>query len=157
MKTKNLSPIASFFRALHLLISGRMRFPRDRVGETLVLENGECWTIFRQVVVTPEPGRPAKAGAVFRPRFRVAGMSLRQNIRFSLLPIPFFTGLPGFRSKLWLYQAETGDFQGYYEWDSVEDAENYANSFAMQFMTRRSVPGSVSCRVIPVTDRENSR
>ena len=42
-----------------------------------------------------------------------------------------------------------GDFQGIYEWDSVEHAKNYANSFAMKFMTMRSVRGSVSYVILP--------
>jgi hypothetical protein len=42
-----------------------------------------------------------------------------------------------------------GDFQGLYEWNSVEQAEEYVNSFAMNFMTKRSIPGSVSYEIIP--------
>jgi len=131
-----------------MLIAGRVHFPRQRIGETLELD-GEQWSIFRQAVVDPLPGQPQIPGAIFRPRFHVAGMSTRMNILFSLLPIPFFIGLPGFRSKLWLVHEKTGDFAGYYEWDTIEDAENYRRSFAANFMTRRSVPGSVSFRIIP--------
>jgi len=76
-------------------------------------------------------------------------MALVQNIRFSWLPIPFFMGLPGFRTKLWGYIREAADFQGIYEWASVGDAEDYVHSFAVRFMTGRSVPGSVSHRIIP--------
>ena len=46
----------------------------------------------------------------------------------------------------------SGDFQGVYEWDTVEDAKNYASSFAMKFMTIRSVPGSVSHEIVPKED-----
>jgi hypothetical protein len=76
-------------------------------------------------------------------------MTTAQNKRFSLLPIPFFIGLPGFRSKLWMADVATGDCQGLYEWDTVQDAETYAHSFAMKFMMMRSVPGSVSWTVTP--------
>jgi hypothetical protein len=76
-------------------------------------------------------------------------MSHAQNVRFSRLPMPFFLGLPGLRSKLWLYNQQTGDSCGLYEWDTIQDAQNYKNSFAAQFMARRSVPGSVSFTVIP--------
>ena len=61
-----------------------------------------------------------------------------------------YVGLPGFRSKLWMVNPESGDFSGYYEWDTIEDAENYGRSFAAGFMTRRSVPGSVSLKVLPI-------
>ena len=111
-----------------------------------MLFDGLKWRIFRQVLV--EPDHRKKPGAVFRARFRLARMNPRVNIRFSLLPIPFFVGLPGFRSKIWLFCEETGDFQGIYEWDTIEDARNYQNSFAGRFMTKRSVPGSVSFQIL---------
>ena len=143
------NPFLAFLRTHWYPLSGRLHFPRDRIGETLTMENGQEFTIFRQVIVDPGKGQPEEPGAVFRVRFRVANMSPEQNKRFSLLPIPFFVGLPGFRSKLWTLNAASGLFQGIYEWDTIQDVQNYANSFAMRFMTRRSVPGSVSHQVIP--------
>jgi hypothetical protein len=71
------------------------------------------------------------------------------NILFSLLPMLLILGLPGFRSKLWMYNLESGDFSRYYEWDTVQDAENYRDSIAGSCMTNRSVPCSVSFQVIP--------
>jgi hypothetical protein len=59
------------------------------------MEDGEEFTIFRQVIVDPIPKQPAKAQAVFRVRFKVAKMSTQQNKRFSLILMPFITGLPG--------------------------------------------------------------
>jgi hypothetical protein len=146
-----LNPLISFLKANFYLFTRRLHFPRHRVNQVIKLD-GEDWVIFREAVLDPRPGQPRKPGAIFRPRFHVVGMSLRQNIWFSLLPIPFIVGLPGFRSKLWLYNQSTSDFQGLYEWDTVRDAENYARSFAMDFMTRRSVPGSVSSKIISTTE-----
>jgi hypothetical protein len=45
--------------------------------------------------------------------------------------------------------AENGDFQGIYGFETVKDAEAYAGSFAVRFMTKRSVPGSISYRIVP--------
>ncbi|MFX1564377.1 MAG: hypothetical protein ACFFCH_00135 [Promethearchaeota archaeon] len=39
--------------------------------------------------------------------------------------------------------------QEIHEWDTQEAAEFYANSFAMQFMKNRSVPGSTSYEILP--------
>jgi hypothetical protein len=128
--------------------SGRLHFPRERVGKEYIID-GEKWIIFREAVVEPRKGRPEKPGAIFIPRFHVSGMSFRQNVAFSLLPMCFILGLPGFRSKLWMYNPESGDSAGYYEWDTMEDAENYRRSQAVTFMTKRSVPGSVSFKVTP--------
>ena len=93
----------------------------------------------------PSQDQPQNAGATFRVRFQVAHMSAKQNKLFSLLPIPFFIGLPGFRSKLWTLNEASGVSQGIYQWDTVQDATNYAHSFAMKFMAMRPVPGSISC------------
>jgi hypothetical protein len=137
---------------LQYVLSARIHFPKDRLGERIILDGNLEWIIFRQVIIDPAENQPAQPAAIFRPRFHIKNMSYTQNARFSILPIPFFVGLPGFRSKLWLYNEETGDSSGYYEWDTIEDAENYKNSFAAQFMARRSEPGSVSFIVTPQTE-----
>jgi hypothetical protein len=148
---KRLNPISALINTVALGLSGRIHFPRNRVGQAYWLD-GEKWVIFREVQIDPRPDQPQSPGAIFRPRFHVSGMSVRVNILFSWIPAWFILGLPGLRSKLWLVSPDTGDFSGYYEWDTVRDAENYARSFAAGFMTRRSIPGSVSMKVIPQAD-----
>jgi hypothetical protein len=149
MDRVGVNPLFSLLQFLRYSFSGRIRFPTDRIGETIALDDGLAWRIFRQVVIEPGPHQPRNPGAVFRARFHLRSMSFAANKRFSLLPIPFFTGLPGFRSKLWLYNEITGDNQGYYEWDTIADAENYRDSFAAKFMARRSTPGSVNFTITP--------
>ncbi len=144
-----LNPLASALKTAGYLFHGRIHFPHQRLGEVLILEGGQPFRVFRPAVIDPTADQPEKPGAIFIPRFHVAGMSPRMNILFSWLPIPLIVGLPGFRSKLWLLDETTGDFAGYYEWDTVQDAENYQHSFAAWFMTGRSRPESVSCRIIP--------
>lgn len=138
-----LNPALSFINSVGYFLSNRIRFPKKIIGKKVLLD-GEEWVVFRQVVVKPGKNQPEIPQAIFRPRFHVKGMSIRRNILFSNIPILFIIGLPGFRSKTWLYSEITGDFSGYYEWDTLEDAENYSQSFATKFMTERSVPGSVS-------------
>ena len=145
-----MNPFLSFLKTHWYLLTGRLHFPRERIGEPFTLGDDQVFTIFRQVIVDPSKGHQAKLGALFRVRFRVANMTPEQNKRFSILPIPFFIGLPGFRSKLWMLDRTTGDSQGVYQWDTVQDAQNYANSFAMKFMTRRAVLGSISHEVRPI-------
>ncbi len=145
------SLIRAFLHGVGLLLTGQVRFPRRHVGSTVTME-GEHWTVFREAVVWPDRNE-RQNGAVFIARFHVANMTVRQNIAFSLLPIPLLVGLPGFRSKLWMYNG-AGDFQGVYEWDSAAAAERYAHSAAVRFMTRRSLPGSVSFTVIPHITRK---
>lgn len=143
----SVSPLNSFLKTQINFLTGRLHFPKGRVGQTLTMEDGQDFLIFREAVVEPGRKQPQEPGAVFRVRFHVANMTPEQNKRFSLIPIPFFTGLPGFRRKLWMLNEKTGDFQGIYRWDTVRDAQNYANSFAMKFMTGRSLPGSASYQI----------
>jgi hypothetical protein len=131
-------------RAAALLLTGRVRFPRGEIGRSLTMEDGEKFTVFRHAQVEG-PGDPA---AVFVVRFTPAHMSLRQNIRFSLLPMVPLLGLNGFREKYWCVNEETGMCQGVYAWQTVADAEAYAGSVALRFMTGRSLPGSVSHHIL---------
>jgi len=141
----------SLLKTIGNALTGRLHLPRNRVGKEFEI-GAEKWIIFREAVVDRRKGQPEKPGAVFIPRFHVANMSVRQNMIFSLLPMCLILGLPGFRSKLWLYNPANGDSAGYYEWNTIEDAKNYSRSQAMRFMSNRSVPGSVSFKIIPVRD-----
>jgi hypothetical protein len=144
-----LNPLTSALRTIGLALTGRLHFPAAQRGAVFTAENGQRFTVFRHAVIDPAPTQPEKPGAVFLARFRLARMSARKNIWFSLLPIPFLVGLPDFRSKRWMLDETSGDCAGYYEWDSVEAAENYSRSFAVKFMIGRSVPGSVSFTIYP--------
>ena len=46
--------------------------------------------------------------------------------------IPFFLGMPGFVSKLWLVDEKNGDYAGKYIFSTEEDAVGYGNSFAQK-------------------------
>ena len=129
----------SLSRAIWYVVRGRLRFPKDRLGREFAVD-GQPWIIFREAVVDPQPGSPAEPEATFIARFHVARLSTRQNIWFSCLPMLLILGLPGFRSKLWMYN-RYGDVMGFYRWQTAADAERFANSAAVRFMTRRSLPG----------------
>jgi hypothetical protein len=143
------TPFYSFIKTLQYLLTGRLHFLKDQIGAVFSNERGQRFTVFRHMVVDPDQSQPSRVGAVFIAQFRVAGMSVRLNILFSWLPIPFYIGLPGFRSKRWMVDEERGVFAGYYKWDTQEMAENYAGSYAAKFMTARSVPGTVNFQVYP--------
>jgi len=54
---------------------------------------------------------------------------------------------PGFRSKTWFVGQTTGIYQGFYEFDTVRDAENYWTSFPLNLMKKRAVPESLTYRI----------
>lgn len=107
----------------------------------------EDFIIFRQVIVDPDANQPEKPGAWFRVWFHFANFSAQTNIILSRIPIPFIIAQPGFRSKTWMLSQETRSFQGLYEWDTLEDAENYWMSFPMKLMKRRAVPETLSYEI----------
>ena len=121
-----------------------MRFLSADNGRTLSMEDSEQFTVFRHVKVKGA-GEPA---GVFVVRFTPVRMSVRQNIRFSVLPMIPLLGMRGFREKFWCVNRETGMCQGVYAWQTVADAEAYASSVALRFMTGRSLPGSVTHRIL---------
>jgi hypothetical protein len=135
---------AAIAHSLALLLSGRVRFVRGDIGRTLTMEDGKQFSVFRHARVKA-PGQPT---AVFIVRFTPAHMSVRQNIRFSLLPMVPLLGMHGFREKYWCVNRQTGECQGIYAWQTAADAQAYADSVALRFITSRSLPGSVSRRVL---------
>jgi hypothetical protein len=143
------NPIVGFVRTLGLLLRGRVRFHSEDVNKILETDDGVSYRVFRRVVIRSHAPAPS---ALFIVRFTVAGMTVKQNIRFSRLPLFIFMGFTGFRSKYWCVDDETGAFEGVYEWQRRADAEAYARSIALRFMTNRSIPGSVSYRILERTD-----
>ncbi len=140
-------------RASGLLLSGRVHFPKNRLGE--IVHEDEEFKIFRQVVLDPTGDQPESPGAIFKVCFHFARFSANTNKTLSLIPIPFIIAQPGFRSKTWLIGQETGLFQGLYEWDTVKDAENYWTSFPTNLMKKRAVPSSLTYRLSEISSLDN--
>jgi hypothetical protein len=67
-------------------------------------------------------------------------------------PAPFLIGMNGFREKNWMMNEDTGYFQGVYQWESKELAEDYPNSFIFKLMAKRAAPKTVSYEIFPDTD-----
>jgi len=145
-----INPLASLVRTIGNALADRVIFPKGRRGEVVPSKGSGEFRVFRQVII--RNGGDSEESVILRVRFKLARMSTQLNRLFSLLPIPFFIGLPGFRAKLWTVNAETGENQGIYEWDSRDEAVTYASGFVMRFMSRRSLPGSVSHQILPVAE-----
>ncbi|MFW9997431.1 MAG: hypothetical protein ACFFD4_35635 [Candidatus Odinarchaeota archaeon] len=145
---KSVSGIHSFFKTLYLVLRKRLHLPKDRNGEVIKGSNGKEYVIFRGLTVDPKKNQPEKSGALLKLQFNFKSGSARKNKRLSKIPIPFIAGLQGFRSKYWMIYEPSGGFQGIYEWDSVQDAENYKKSFAVKLLTKRAVPGSLNFEIV---------
>ncbi len=128
-------------RSISRMVGGATRYPSERVGTTITLEDGHSYRIFREIVMKNDP--PQATGGVFRVWF-YAVTSPRQTMIMSLATKLFFVGMPGFRGKMWLLNDKTNEFGGIYQFDTVENARGYAESFAMELSKRRSHPGKFS-------------
>ncbi len=81
----NTKPIRGFIRTIFLFLTLRVEFLREDVGQTITMEDEQTFRIFRHVRVrTANPRRPE---GVFIVRFKLAMMTVDQNIHFSLLPM----------------------------------------------------------------------
>jgi hypothetical protein len=145
MEAAQLAP-ALLARATGYRLRGRIHFPKDSIGDVRP-GPGEDFVVFREMVLDPSDGQPEAPGALFTVRFRFSRFSSAVNKRLSLVPAPFIAAQPGFRSKTWTLGAETGMFQGVYEWDTIADAEAYWTSFPMRLMKRRAIPDSITHEV----------
>jgi hypothetical protein len=144
--TASTNAALGFIRTLALFLSHRVRFHQEDVGRELETnDDGARYRVFRYVTIQREAPAPR---ALFIVRFTPAHMTVQQNIRFSRLPLLIFMGFRGFRSKYWCVDDTTGACEGVYEWQTRADAEAYSASFALHFMTNRSIPGSVSHRIL---------
>lgn len=110
-------------------------------------DQGETFTAYRKMVVKPLANQPELPGAIFQVRFRFKNLSVKTNQRLSCIPIPLIAAQSGFRSKTWLIGDDSGEFMGYYEFDTIEAAETYWSSLPLRMMRRRASPGSLTKRV----------
>ena len=136
------------------LLRGRVHLPKKYIEKILLMDDQQEYTIFRHVKVDSKK-ESNTSKAVFKVRFKFAGLSSGINKYLSLIPVPFLIGLPGFREKYWTINEETGFFQGIYQWESKEFAEKYPQSFIFKVMTKRSAPNSLTYEIIPNTDLSN--
>jgi len=154
---KVILPVAAILLILCLIVArttienllrGHVHFPKEYVGDVLMMEDGQLFTVFRRLKVD---GKGDSSGdlAVFKVKFKFKNLSIGANKRLSIIPAPFLMGMKGFREKYWTINENTNDFQGIYQWASKEMAESYPDTFIFKLMTKRAAPGTVSYEIIP--------
>ncbi|WP_459191937.1 hypothetical protein [Halosimplex sp. J119] len=136
----------SAIRVLWYVITGRVRMPRGRVGTVIETDEGQQFTIYRETEVTTPASDRSDAAAVLAFRFHLWFMpapfvpfAVRVFEPLSILTTPFFAGLTGFRTKLWLFDHATGDYLGIYQWETAAGAQRYARALGslMRFVSNR--------------------
>ena len=147
-ETRKLNPVKSLFMTLINWIRLRIHFPKNYNGHIFKMKDGTEFEIFRHVIVGSKSLPKSEKGDIFIVRFKLSEMTVERNVKFSRFPIPMFIGLPGFRAKFWFLNRQTSYNQGIYQWETEQDAINYSKSFAVDFMTKRSEPNSISYEII---------
>ena len=130
------------------LLSGRIHFPKGRTGKFLTMEDGEEYFIFSDIEVVSSRSQPVKSMAVLNVRFKYDRFSDAINRRLFLLFTPIITGMPGFHRKIWSNCEKSGYYQGIYQFEAMELAEEYKSSLIMRIIEKRSVPGSISYELL---------
>jgi hypothetical protein len=151
MDLRYFPPVTAII-GLGRMLTGQVRFNRQRVGEMLVEENGEQHRVFREVRVDSRRSLPVEAPVVLKIRFKFGRFTPAVNRWFSLLPVPAIIGMPGFKKKTWTYCDETGYSQGIYRFESVEAAEAYRASPVVRILEKRTVPGSMEHTIVKEGD-----
>jgi len=133
-----------------MLARGWLRLSDRHVGWRLTFEDGTTSRVYRETVSrAPRRGAPSLLVVAFRLRGVGRSRSLHAAFRAeSLLNTPLFAGFPGFRSKLWLTDPDTGVYRGVYEWDGPDQATAYATTLAA-LLRLVCVPGTVRFVIRP--------
>jgi hypothetical protein len=133
----------------NLVANGRLASPREWVGVDLHFQDGTSPFVFRETVrseaTTDDP-------AVIVIQFRLAFLGSNQFLhaafrRECILHTPLFAGFPGFRSKLWADDVQTGVYSGIYEWQGADAASHYAERM-VGLLTPFSNPATARYHVI---------
>lgn len=138
-----------------LLAQKKLSLPERFVGDRLLFADDTTSRIFRETVRHGLPERqPALLVVRFRLRFVRCSRAMHAMFRVaSIANTLLFAGFPGFVSKLWTTDLQTGIYRGIYEWDGAEQATTYAITLA-KLLKHVCVPGSVQFHVEPSIKRD---
>jgi len=140
----------SAVRFCRLAASHALHLRRDRLGERYAIDQGGTYTIFRETVSDAE--RDARSVVLvvgFRLRLLRAYPSPHWIFqRLCILTTPFWSGLRGFRVKLWMVDPMSKNYLGIYDWAGEENAKVYVNAL-VRVLRPLSTCGSVWYRLYP--------
>jgi hypothetical protein len=139
---------------LGMLALGRIRMPDDEKGRRVTFADGTTSTIYRETAIRRRtPGRSVVL--VVRFRLRLIGTSRPWHALFrfeSLFNTLLFAAHPGFQTKLWMSDPDTGFYRGVYEWNGSDEAAEYAQALRV-VLTPWVEDGSFSHRIVPFSAR----
>ena len=132
----------SFGKFMGLFWRNELRLNHKRIGATYTIKNG-TYAIFRETERPKATGEAVILVIGFRLKL-IRSSRLFHWIfqRTCILTTPFWSGLAGFKTKLWMVDADTKNYLGIYDWRGKKDADRYIN-FLLPILKFFSLRGSV--------------
>ena len=137
---RKIPPVCLVISLLRLIV-GKLRFSKKFIGDSVKMYDGREFIIFRHIRMHPLTPNPENA--VFIVNFKFAKLSHKANKIASILPMLLITGFPGFMTKMYAVNLETGYWQGMYQWESLKHLEEYKKSFVFRMMNKRAIKESI--------------
>ena len=135
------SPPVCLFISMGRLLIGKLRLSKHTLKETVKMEDGQEFIIFRHI--TDDPVKNTEQAVTFIVRFKFARLTHNANRLASIIPMLLITGFPGFQTKIYAVNKENGYWQGMYQWESLEYLEEYKRSFVYRMMNKRAIKESI--------------
>jgi hypothetical protein len=135
---------------------GWLTSPKELLGAPLRFGDGDASWVFRETVCVARPtGEPVLLLIQFRLGFLGSNRLLHAAFRREcILHTPLFAGFPGFRSKLWIDDVQTGVYRGLYEWDGADAARHYAGRM-VGLLAPFSTPGTAGYELLQGVRRDD--
>ena len=150
--TESISRLATSSAWSFLGLAARRKLHRvhEYSGKSFRIENAGTFSVFRDTrseVARAEP--PVVLVVGFRLKvIRSVPLAHWLFQRVCLLTTPFWSGMAGFKEKLWMVDPETKNYLGIYDWRGEEEAQRYVDAL-VRVLKPLSTSESVWYRLYP--------
>ena len=148
MQKNSFKKLSSFIRFQDLKRSKKIIYPKENIGKEVMLRDSTNYRIFLEIMILSENKKTKVGQFIFKVFFHASNKKPEKIIKWTKFTIPLFAGLPGFCNKKFMVNETERKYSGCYEWESLECARKYANSYAMKFMKKRSKPFPIYYEII---------
>lgn len=141
--------LGSASRFLVLALRRQVHLRKDRLGAVAEDERGDTYTVLRETCLV---SGQSVGGAALLVWFQLRGVRPDTPLRNAVFwkvnhgTTPFFSGVPGFRFKLWTEAIGQAHYLGIYEFASPQTADA-CGAYLTQILRVLSVPGTVAYSV----------
>lgn len=142
MSSQLSTALASSNKFLRMAMHNDLRQNKEYIGDTYKVGNGE-YKVFRVTEKLDTQGEQIILVVGFR--LKIIGYNHLLHYLFQrvcMLTTPFWSGIEGFRIKLWMVDKITKNYIGIYDWRGKEEAKHYID-YLLPVLKFFSVKGTV--------------